>query len=289
MKKILVTGATGFIGNYVINELLCLPYDIIATSLDEEKARQFGWYSKVKYLPCDLRKLNDKKDYFKYFNEPDILIHLAWEGLPNYKSSFHVDENLPRHFQFLSNLIQNGLKDLTITGTCFEYGMQNGCLSEDMLAIPSNSYAIAKDSLRKQLEQLKAQYSFFLKWVRLFYMYGKGQGPKSLFSLLDKAIGEGQPVFNMSGGEQVRDYLAVEDVAKYIIAISIQQNLAGIINCSSGKPVKLKDMVANYLEKKQSDISLNLGYYPYPDYEPMEFWGDNKKLVSILKSSPYAD
>ena len=120
-------------------------------------------------------------------------------------------------------------------------------------------------------------------------MYGKGQNPKSLFSQLDKAIEEGQTTFNMSGGEQVRDYLPVEYVAKYIVAIAMQQGVVGVINCCSGKPVKLKDLVIDYLKKNGYDISLNLGYYPYPDYEPMEFWGNNKKLAAILENSLHAN
>jgi nucleoside-diphosphate-sugar epimerase len=282
MKKVLVTGATGFIGNYVVNELLRQSFTVIATSVNEQKAKSYSWFSKVRYVPFDLGSFNDKKNYFQFFGQPDIMIHLAWEGLPNYKSSFHTEINLPRHFSFLSNLIRNGLKDLTVTGTCLEYGMQEGCLQEDMPAAPANPYAIAKDQLRKQLENLKKEFVFSLKWVRLFYMYGKGQNPNSLFSQLDKAIDEGQTIFNMSGGEQERDYLPVEQVASYIVAIAMQQNVANVINCCSGKPLKLKDMVQEYLHQRKSNIHLNLGYYSYLDYEPMKFWGDNRKLRSLL-------
>src|SRR5205085_3838924 len=123
---------------------------------------------------------------------PDLAIHLAWEGLPNYKSAFHEEVNYPRHLAFLSNLLRNGLKDLSVTGTCFEYGMQEGCLTEDMPCYPANPYARAKDRLRTSLEQLQAEYDFVLKWIRLFYMYGKGQHPNSLLSQLDKALAAGE-------------------------------------------------------------------------------------------------
>jgi nucleoside-diphosphate-sugar epimerase len=282
MKKVLITGATGFIGNYVVNGLLRQSFTVIATSLNEEKAEKFSWFPEVKYIRFDLAGFDNKKDYFQFFDQPDIMIHLAWEGLPNYKSSFHTEINLPRHFSFLSNLIRNGLKDITVTGTCLEYGMQEGCLSEDMPCCPANPYAIAKDKLRKQLEELKKGFAFSLKWVRLFYMYGKGQNRNSLFSQLDKAIEERQATFNMSEGEQVRDYLPVEQVASYIVAIATQQNVGGIINCCSGNPMQLKDLVLHYLREKGVDISLNLGYYPYLDYEPMKFWGDDRKLRSLL-------
>jgi dTDP-6-deoxy-L-talose 4-dehydrogenase (NAD+) len=284
MKKVLVTGATGFIGNYVIEELLHHSYTVVATSLNEGKAREFDWFARVKYIPFDFSSFDNQENYFDFFDQPDAMIHLAWEGLPNYKSSFHTEINLPRHFLFLSNLLKNGLKDLTVTGTCLEYGMKEGCLSEDMAVTPSNPYAIAKDSLRKQLEDFKKEIAFSFKWVRLFYMYGKGQNPNSLFSQLDRAIEEGQTSFNMSGGDQVRDYLPTETVAAYIVRIAVQQYVAGIINCCSGQPIKLKDLVQQYVKEKKSNIQLNLGYYPYLDYEPMAFWGDNSKLQTILSN-----
>jgi nucleoside-diphosphate-sugar epimerase len=150
--------------------------------------------------------------------------------------------------------------------------------------LPSNAYAIAKNELRKFLETFQQEYSFSLKWVRLFYLYGKGQNPNSLVSQLDKAIARGDKVFNMSGGEQVRDYLPVERVAEYLVKIALQDKVNGIINCCSGEPVSVKEFVKKYLNKINKDVSLNLGHYPYTDYEPMQFWGDNNKLKSILNN-----
>ena len=221
-------------------------------------------------------------NYFLFFNEPDIAIHLAWEGLPNYKSSFHTEINLPRHKILLKNLIQNGLKDLTVTGTCLEYGMHEGCLTEDMIPEPANPYAVAKNELRIFLEELQTQFAFSLKWVRLFYMYGEGQNSKSLLSQLQTALDKGDEIFNMSGGEQERDYLPVEKVAEYTVTIALHNTISGIINCCNGKPIKVKQLVKNYLEETNQKIKLNFGYYPYPDYEPMSFWGDDTKLKQII-------
>jgi nucleoside-diphosphate-sugar epimerase len=283
MKKVLVTGATGFIGSYVIEALLQRGCTVIATSTNKEKAAAKPWYSKVHWTEFNLAAFNSTADYYQFFNAPDILIHLAWEGLPNYKAAFHMEENLPRHFSFLQNMVQHGLKDLTVTGTCFEYGMQEGCLAEDMDCIPANPYAIAKNELRIKLQQLQQQQSFSLKWARLFYMYGAGQNPNSLFSQLDRALANGDTVFNMSGGEQVRDFLPVEKMAAYIVSIALQRQTEGIINCCSGTPVTVKSLVEDYLAQKGQHITLNLGYYPYADYEPMRFWGDAAKLHKTIQ------
>ena len=101
---------------------------------------------------------------------------------------------------------------------------------------------------------------------------------------LDRALEKGETVFNMSGGEQLRDYLPVEKVAEYLVKIAIQNQVSGLINCCSGSPISIRKLVENYLEKKQKSIHLNLGYYPYPDYEPMAFWGDDKKLKAALRA-----
>lgn len=284
MKKVLVSGSTGFVGDYVVKELLKRGHEIVATSAHLNNAIQKGWYPYVTYIPFNFAQYDENIDYFSLFGNPDILIHLAWEGLPNYKDQFHVEVNFPRHLAFLTNLIRNGLKDLTVSGTCLEYGKQEGCLIEELPSRPETSYAVSKNLLRLALEQLQPQFPFNFKWIRLFYMYGKGQNPNSLFSQLENAIKNGSTAFNMSGGEQKRDYLKVEEVAENITSIALQTKIKGIINCCSGIPITIKELVSQFIEEKHSSIKLNFGYYPYTDYEPMSFWGDKTKLNSIISS-----
>lgn len=276
----LVTGATGFIGNYVIQELLNQEQRVIATSRNAEKAKSCDWFSQVQYIPCDLNVVQDS--FFDFFHQPELLIHLAWEGLPNYQELFHLEKNLFSNYRFLKNILTNGLRKLVVAGTCFEYGMQDGPLSENMETKPNNPYGLAKDTLRKFLEQLQKTTDFEFKWVRLFYIYGKGQSPDAILSQLERALENGETSFNMSGGKQLRDYLPVEKVAKYIVKIARQNRVTGIINCGSGTPISIRKLVEDYLKEKKKSIHLNLGYYPYPEYESMAFWGDTSKLRMAL-------
>jgi nucleoside-diphosphate-sugar epimerase len=277
--KILVTGATGFVGKYVINELLKYDHEVIGVT---RKPGSNIVSDKLSYAFLDIDNIDSSVNYFSNFDNPDLLIHLAWQGLPNYKSLFHFENNLMTHYTFLKNMVSNGLKNLVVTGTCFEYGMREGCLSEDMASDPQNPYALAKDVLRKFLFELQKKHEFDCKWIRLFYMYGQGQNPNALLSQLQNALEKREKEFNMSGGEQERDYLPIEKVAEYIIAISLQNEVSGIINCCSGKAVKVKQLVENYLKNHNQEIKLNLGYYPYTDYEAMSFWGDDTKLKKII-------
>ena len=93
--KILVTDATGFIGHHVVQWLVNHDYDVVATATSEEKAKKFAWYDSVKFTVRDY--YTEEKNFYEYFDEPDILIHLAWKGLPNYMMRFHLtDSRLPR-------------------------------------------------------------------------------------------------------------------------------------------------------------------------------------------------
>jgi nucleoside-diphosphate-sugar epimerase len=279
--KVLVTGATGFIGNYVIPALLQRNITVVATSSSRAKAKERSWFSNVTFVEHDIHSYSSE-NLMEKFGTPDIVIHLAWGALSNFKSEEHIEKVFPAHLNFLKNLIENGLKDLTCTGTCLEYGMQEGQLSEEMESKPTIAYPIAKNRLRQELFLLKEKFNFSLKWVRLFYMYGEGQTPKSILPLLEKALANGDEVFNMSEGMQVRDYLPVSAVSENIIIFALQKKEEGIINCCSNKPITIKELVEDYLRKHHKKIRLNLGYYPYTDYEPMKFWGSDKKLKRIL-------
>nr|NJM01494.1 NAD(P)-dependent oxidoreductase [Desulfobacula sp.] len=278
--KILVTGATGFIGNHLIPELIKSGNEIVATGSEDIRDLDRTWLPEVHYIR---HNINDGfENGFDFFLKPDKLIHLCWPGLPNYKGLFHFEVNLFSSYAFIKNLVDHGLKDVSVIGTCFEYGMKNGPLTEDLVPEPANSYGLAKDSLRRFLEELNHHIPFSLKWIRLFYIFGKGQNKNSILEQLKVSIERGDTVFNMSGGEQIRDYLPVEKAAEYISKISLSGNASGIYNCCSGQPISIRNLVENFLRETKKEIKLNLGYYPYPDYEPMAFWGDVKKLKKLI-------
>lgn len=276
---VLVTGATGFIGRHLIPELLNRGHKVMAISRDQNKAQTMPWFKEVQYFAVDLDTL--EVDFLKNLSVPDILVHLAWKGLPNYNSLFHFEENLFTSYNFIKKMVQIGVKQVLVTGTCFEYGIQYGPLSEDLVTNPVTAYGLAKDTLRKFLQQLNKKIPFILQWVRLFYLFGPGQNPNSLLEQLNMAIKNQQEYFYMSKGDQLRDYLSVEDAAQIISKIIEHPELTGIINCCSGRPVSVRSLVEDYLKKKNSKIKLYLGYYEYPDYEPLAFWGTAQKLNKL--------
>lgn len=278
---IAVTGASGFIGRHVLAELALHPVDVVAVTRDAGKLADYAGTVRIVELEIGA----PEKDYFERLGHPDALIHLAWDGLPNYISLHHFETELPRQYHFLKSMVDSGLPAMLVTGTCYEYGMQSGALSEEFPTLPVNPYGYAKDALRRQLEFLRMMRPFSLTWARLFYMYGDGQAESSLFSLLKQAVKKGDARFNMSGGEQLRDYLPVKKVARDIVACTIQKVDPGIVNVCSGNPISIRALVERWLLRYGWTIKLNLGHYPYPDYEPMGFWGNRDKLNRLLGTS----
>lgn len=272
--KIAVTGATGFIGRHVHQELA--RHDVEAIAITRHAATLPG----ASQVQLDIQAASS--DAYDLIGRPDALIHLAWGGLPNYRSLHHFEQELPAQYRFLRNLIAAGLKNLVVVGTCFEYGMQSGPLSEDLPARPVNPYGYAKDSLRRQLEYLRAAHPFNLTWARLFYLHGEGQATSSLLPLLRQAVARGDKAFNMSGGEQLRDYLPVTAVARSLVALALKQANSGVVNLCSGQPISVRKLVEGWIKENNWSIELNLGHYPYPDYEPLAFWGVTEKLTSLI-------
>jgi nucleoside-diphosphate-sugar epimerase len=281
IKTVLVTGASGGMGSYVIEGLRRRGHRVTATARNEENFRAHVPDREVTFIPYDLGDRSES-DLMAYFGSPETIIHLAWDKLKDHKSEAHVSGILEDHKHFLTNLVKNGLRDMNVVGTCYEYGLQSGELTEDMPSEPVIAYGIGKNLLRKYLEGLQSTHSFTLKWLRVFNVFGAGKAGGNLYSHLMKAVNEGAETFNMSGGEQVRDYLSPEEVAELIVQVSLQNKVNGIINCSSGRPVKLKDLVTDFLRRSNIEMRLNLGFYPYLAHEPMSHWGNTEKLRKAL-------
>ena len=127
--------------------------------------------------------------------------------------------------------------------------------------------------LRKQLQQLQSIHPFDLTWARLFYMYGDGQPETSLLPMLRRAVTAGDTTFKMSAGEQLRDYLPVSEVARRLVDLALSARDRGPVNVCSGTPVSVRRLVEGWIADHGWKIALELGQLPYPDYEPMAFWG----------------
>ena len=276
MTKVAVTGASGFVGRHVLAVLARTDVAVVAharTPRAEDPLPGPSW--------CYFDLATPPENCFELLGRPDLVIHLAWSGLPNFTSPRHFENELPAQSHFLRSLIESGLPRLVVAGTCLEYGMQSGCLTEDMMALPSNPYGLAKDALRRELQFIRAMTPFDLRWLRMFYLYGEGQAPTSLYSQFHAAIARGDEWFDLSPGDQLRDFLSVEEAAAAIVDVALAGEAPRLLNVCSGKPVTVRRLVEHWRADAKADIALNFGFLKYPAYEPFAFWGDNSRLCAL--------
>jgi dTDP-6-deoxy-L-talose 4-dehydrogenase (NAD+) len=268
--KVAVTGARGFIGRHVLADLVRRGVEVIATERPGV-ARERPAAANVRWIALDIA--DPPLDPFAALGNPDVLLHLAWDGLSNFRALHHVEMELPRQYAFLSGAVRSGLPALVAIGTCLEYGRQSGPLAASLETRPDNPYGFAKDALRKQLQFLQSAQPYKLTWARLFYMYGDGQPATSLIPMLEAAVAAGHRHFPMSGGEQLRDYLPVSEVARRLVDLAVNAGNPGPVNVCSGQPVSVRHLVETLIAQNGWKIQPQYGALPYPDYEPMAFWG----------------
>jgi len=275
--KIAVTGATGFIGRHVRNVLATSEHSVRLLVRNPNKAGALARNETI--VEGDISAT--KSNWFEILGFPDIVIHLAWGGLPNYLDSWHIDAELPRQLRFLTSLLSGGLKKILITGTCYEYGLVSGSLSETDETKPNTPYGLAKDNLRKEIFKLKLQLPFDLIWARVFYPYGEGQCKSSLYSELQTCIESGQKDFLIGSGDRVLDFVDIREVARTLVELSVSASNVGVINIGSGKPKSVYKFVEGLIASRNSNVQIVVGGRTDRSYESPSFWADKSKLESL--------
>ena len=275
--RVAVTGATGFLGRNLIPELLAQGQEVRTLTRRPVAPVTTGTTS----LPLDLPAAPDT--VAEAVDGCDVLIHLAWGGLPNYGSSHHLEHELPLHTSFLSNALRSGVPHVVAAGTCFEYGLAEGLLEETTPARPTTLYAEAKVRLHDAVSSVAGALGGSLTWLRPFYVFGPGQPPTTLWGQLHAAMERGDVEFPMSGGEQTRDYLDVEQIALLMAEISVRAGENSVLNVCSGRPTRIRDLVNSWIAEVGSPIRPALGAIPYSASEPMHAYGSTARLDTFLK------
>jgi nucleoside-diphosphate-sugar epimerase len=268
--KIFITGASGYIGKNLV------------TRLEEQNEHELGLLvrreteftnidTRVTVIRNDIGKLS--KDEIEIISNYDLVVHLAWDYLPDYNKIEHLTEELPKHIRFINELINFKIKRMIISGTCLEYGKREGEIGPDSQTKPNTFYGLAKDSLRKYLEIAKKDNEFEFQWLRFFYIYGEGQKNHTLYGSLQNAIDIKAKEFEMSHGEQERDYIEISELISKIIAVIEEPKNKQIQNCCSGRTTKVIEVVENLLLQNNYSLELKKGKKHIPEYEGNSFWG----------------
>jgi len=281
--KLLVTGASGFIGNHLIENLLMVGHDVLAIS---RKILKNNSHSSITWLEADLSSPITYKDSIEEFC-PEVVIHLAWQGIPDF--SYEKSQlNLKQSVEFLSFISSiKSCKKLLIPGTCWEYSNAKGECNEGDLTMPSNDFTWAKHYLRLQAELICKNASISLAWFRVFYVYGPNQRNESLIPSILTNLKSGQ-LPNISTPQNSNDFIYVEDVIEaFIAAINIEFE-SGIYNIGSGTSSSVLD-ICRYCEKivlNSSSLTKSLNQKSKAKLVDVNFWAGLSCTKTALGWSP---
>lgn len=276
-KKILVTGANGYIGRYVVKNLLNMGHEVIVSDFNydgiDERAKR-----------TDISIFDAGEDVYEQLGQPDACVHLAWRNGFVHNHESHISD-LPKHYHFLKNMIDGGLKQLVVMGSMHEVGYWEGEIDENTPTNPSSLYGIAKNSLRQMMMLLAKEKQVCLQWIRAYYIIGDDLKNSSIFTRITKMEMDGQATFPFTSGKNKFDFIRVEELARQIAAVVNQQEVQGIINCCTGKPVALADKVESFLKENHYKIRPEYGAFPDRPYDSPAIWGNTDKIDKILKQS----
>jgi nucleoside-diphosphate-sugar epimerase len=270
--KVAVSGSSGFIGEHVVSCLLAQGHEVLELGRKQSK-------SSTTFRTLDLDNL--KNFDFKALVSTDVLIHLAWANLQDFRSLTHINEELPKHLEFFERAKDELPQHVIGIGTCLEYGMQSGSLNETMSTDPTVAYAQAKSMLHKSLKQSFAQQATALTWLRPFYVYGLNRRRKTLYTMMAETAATGASHFNMSRGDQIRDFISVTETADIICQMA-KEPYNGVLNVGSGRPISVRQFAEEQILKNSWKLTPRFGEMSVPDYEPFEFWANRSLLNRIL-------
>lgn len=275
MKKVLVTGANGYIGRHVVKKLLDMGAEVIAVDFrtDEIDSRAIKMNENI---------FSGRDDLFETLGKPDACLHMAWKDGFVHNSDAHM-EYLSQHYQFIKNMTDQGLKQIAIMGTMHEVGYHEGAIDENTQCNPRSMYGIAKDALRRSTFLLLEKKDVVVQWLRAYYIYGDDLKNNSIFAKLTIAAQKGQKTFPFTTGKNKYDFIHVDELAKQIAACVMQTKVDGIINCCSGEPVSLAEKVESFIQEHHFDIQLEYGAFPDRSYDSPGVWGDNKRIEEIMR------
>jgi nucleoside-diphosphate-sugar epimerase len=284
--RILLTGATGFIGSQIARALVSAGDEVhaLVRPCDDSKgSKRLGRLADVRdrlrIVEGDLAKVDDLRDKLARI-EPDACIHMAWYVVPGeYLTSSHNIEMLASSVRLASILADVGCKRFVGAGTNFEYASDAGWLSEDSPTRPNSLYAASKLSLFHVLEQLALLRETRFAWARIFYQYGPEESEKRLVPAVILPLLRGQDA-RVTAGEQVRDFLHVEDVARAIVTIA-KSDARGAVNVGSGVPITVRDLCLTIADLCGGRSRLALGALPYRVGDPMFVCANTQKLKAL--------
>ena len=265
MKRVLITGGTGFIGRHALPYLEARGFEVHApdhhaVNLLDEAAQ--------KALLDSVR--------------PTHLLHLAWDVTPGkYWTSLSNIDWVRASLSLFRHFATAGGQRWVGAGTCAEYDWSCGpVLCENQTPLkPASLYGASKLSVGLLQEHMARELGVSFAWGRIFYMYGPHEAAARLVPSLISSLLAGQPAVCRQA-HLLRDMLHVDDVARAFVEV-LDSNVSGPVNIGSGQPVGLGKVAEVIAEACGRPELLELGDGRFPSSDPLEITADISKLRSI--------
>ena len=287
MKRLIITGAAGFIGRHIIPFLLEKDYEIHALYYGAKPdiavaSKNLFWHE------CDLLNLTEQKKILSDI-KATYLLHLAWHTV--HKKYWTAIDNfawVQASMELFKNFTESGGRRFIGAGTCAEYDWNYGYCSENITPLnPNTLYGFCKNSLRELLSRYANENGVSFAWGRIFFLYGPYEHPQRLVPYVIRSLLKNQTA-QCSHGNQIRDFLHVEDVASAFVRL-IECNVEDTVNIASGIPITIKDLINKIAEKLNKAMHIKLGAIPASDSDPKVLFGDASKLREDIGWEPRYD
>jgi nucleoside-diphosphate-sugar epimerase len=287
--RILITGASGFIGKHLLEKLLKISDLIACVDLffDQTFIERYG-----ERVQLFLGNILDKSFIASCIQNflPDYVFHFAGSknrtnSLPEFKSSYEI--NYMGTLNLFEALLKNqNLKLVTILGTIEEYGHTCSPFKEDSHELPNSAYGLSKLSATKLALIFNRQFNFPVVVLRPSIAYGPAQGEEMFIPALIKTLLRKEP-FKMTEGNQLRDFIYIDDLTDALLKGINCRGLEGhIINIASGISIKIRDIALQIAEMTNNRENLKIGEVPYRSTEIMDYTVDISKASTLLHWYP---
>ena len=280
-KRVLVTGATGFIGSHTIHPLLQRGYEVHAVSskpphvVDESVV----WHqADLMDSPSIARLLKD--------THPTHLLHMAWYVVPGKLISSELNFDWVRaSMELLKSFQQQGGKRVVMPGSGYEYDWSYGyCHETRTPTVPNTTYGACKHAMDVMSQAFCRSHQISYAWPRLFFLYGPNEHPDRLVSSVIRSVLQGQEA-RCSHGRQMRDYLHVQDVADAMVSI-LDSTLEGPINIGSGVAMTLREIIITIGRTLGKEDLIKLGAIPSRANDAPMVVADIERLTTTMKWQP---